>query len=732
MTLIASKYKMIVVGMIMVIFSLSIPGFAVQNDLLVLQVGESEKVYIANADNQAIDKAEVLYKSLSEQIATVSKNGVVTGISPGKTSIEVQVMKNGKVENGHFDIEVESDFKSLDITEKSTSIPIGEVYDIDYTLVRNLGVPVESSDLNWSVNDPSIAGVDENGQVYPYGLGPVKVTAKTRDGVFEDSVTLIIRDVEGEERLRINNSFAEVLKVGEFFLPDVRYVNSRTRAVNFEILNLTPEIVEVREDNTIKALSAGEGKLIYIDKDRVAAGKLSVNVYSTVAGITLKDEIITFNNIGVKDEVDYELISDEKSEIYETGITWTSTDEGVATVSDGVITTHGYGVAEITARTIDGGHQDNAWVYVREIANPTPEIEYEAISIIDVDTPTYVGKEQYLEISTIPSYESLDGFQVSVSQGPSSQIEQREDGFYFTPSEAGRMVLYARTPDGHVAQARVYVRTMLQGVEIADDMITVVKEGEKALYVGQEVPLKADIETAGHLTMDEVEWLDLEWSSSNPTIVEVRGDKLIAHKLGETTLQVKTRDGSFSDNIEIGVYPMSVGFTVPDKVNVNTNETFKPEGDFRMIYRFEEPIIDTFDIEQTGVYFTDDYVKSQIAYYEERKEAIEVQRRGEPYILRDIRVYNEQIAVYESILELSSGGYCKISDANAKDLFDQFKFAKIGDGVITGLREGRIDIKVESRDSELEKPMSLYVAPGEAFGFRIISSESNVLFERLQ
>ncbi len=724
------RHKSTLLVILIVLAFCTTPAFADQSGTLVLQVGETEKVYISDLDNQSLSDIDVLYTSISPEIATVSSQGLVKGIMPGKTTVEVQVLKNGKVENGYIDIEVQSDFKSFDITQGSKSIPIGEVFDISYTLTRSLGVQQTAGDLIWTVNEPSIAGVDSNGRVYPYGLGKVKISAVTRDGVFTDSVVLIIRDVEGEERLRINNSFAEVLKVGENFVPDVRYVNSREQATNFEILNLTPEIVEVGDDNTIKALSAGEGELIYIDRDRVAAGKFTLKVYSTVAGIMLKDEIITFDNIGMKDEVNYELISDDVNDIYETGVIWESSNEAVASVVDGIITTHEFGVTEITATTLDGSHQDNAWVYVRAARNPTPEIEYDAISIIGVETPTYVGKEQYLEIRTIPDYESLDGFQVSISQGPSTQIEKREDGFYFTPSEAGRMVLYARTPDGRVAQASVYVRTMLQGVSIADDLIIVVKDGEKALYVGQEVELKADIKTAGHMSLDEIEWLDLEWTSSNPTIVEVKDNKLIAHKIGETTLQVKTKDGSFSDNMEIGVYPMSVGFTVPDKVTVDANAVYKPVGEFRTVYRFDKPIVDTFDIKETGVYFSTSYVEDQIAYYEARKEAIQTERKGEAYLLRDVRAYNEQIALYESILEFGKFGYCKIPEENRKLLFDQFDFSKIGDGIITGLREGRIDMKVESRDCELEKPMSILVMPGESFDFKVITSENQLLFEK--
>jgi hypothetical protein len=250
------------------------------------------------------------------------------------------------------------------------------------------------------------------------------------------------------------------------------------------------------------------------------------------------------------------------------------------------------------------------------------------------------------------------------------------------------------------------------------------------MYVGQVVDLKADIETAANLSLDEVEWLDLEWKSSNPTIVEVRDGKLIAHKLGTTMLQVNTRDGSYSDNMEIGVYPTVVDFTLPDNVIVNVGETYKPEATFRTIYRFDEPIIDTFNIEETGVYLSADYLEEQIAYYKLRKLDAEDVLRGEPYALTSIRAYNEQIAVLESILELKSGAYCKVSEENRKLIFDDFEFSKVDENTVIGLREGRIIFKLESKDNEREKPLSVIVNPGEMFKFRVIASDNQLLYEK--
>ncbi len=112
----------------------------------------------------------------NEDVATVVQ-GVVTGKLPGAAKITAEVA--GIVV--HFDIEVERGTPESVVVESDVSeVPVGRV--IEFTAqVNYVGGYSEdgvSSDVTWTSSDPSIATVDENGNVTGVTEGSVTITAE--------------------------------------------------------------------------------------------------------------------------------------------------------------------------------------------------------------------------------------------------------------------------------------------------------------------------------------------------------------------------------------------------------------------------------------------------------------------------------------------------------------------------------------------------------------------------
>ncbi len=129
----------------------------------------------ANATN-----TNVTFKSLDEKVATVDKDGVVTGVSKGNTKVIVTT------EEGGFTAECTVNVDGIEIKG------FERVGDRDITIgenqTRQLQVsitPENATDkkIQWTSTNEAVATVDENGLVTSKSAGTAIITAKTNNGL---------------------------------------------------------------------------------------------------------------------------------------------------------------------------------------------------------------------------------------------------------------------------------------------------------------------------------------------------------------------------------------------------------------------------------------------------------------------------------------------------------------------------------------------------------------------
>ncbi len=118
-------------------------------------------------------------------------------------------------------------------------------------------------------------------------------------------------------------------------------------------------------------------------------------------------------------------------------ITWTSSDEAVATIANGKITAEGIGVATITAKTIDGGYTATCAVEVieRQAICSSPEVKTLPLSQDGAGTYCYIITGT---IDNINSWgmDHLEINSVDYSNSYSSTMPERVDGAYYIYYEA--------------------------------------------------------------------------------------------------------------------------------------------------------------------------------------------------------------------------------------------------------------------------------------------------------
>ena len=100
------------------------------------------------------------------------------------------------------------------------------------------------------------------------------------------------------------------------------------------------------------------------------------------SGVSLSTHDVQLN---MSSKREYSLEKNVKpSNAYNKNVIWESSDSSVVSVDNGVITAQGYGEADITVRTVDGGFTDTCHVVVSDITTHTVSFRYEGNSY-DVD-----------------------------------------------------------------------------------------------------------------------------------------------------------------------------------------------------------------------------------------------------------------------------------------------------------------------------------------------------------
>lgn len=174
----------------------------VDNTNIEMIVGDKEQINVSNGI--ATD-----YESADESIAKVDKNGFITAVSPGVTTITVTGANGEKV--------------IVTVTVKEKPEPTDPELDIaldknkDTMIIGDeFTIPVVQGEaVSWKSSDSSILSVDENGKVTAKKSGTVTITATGKNGS-TDSITITVT----AKKIELS-TYNKDLYVGEKFTPTI-------------------------------------------------------------------------------------------------------------------------------------------------------------------------------------------------------------------------------------------------------------------------------------------------------------------------------------------------------------------------------------------------------------------------------------------------------------------------------------------------------------------------------
>ncbi len=162
--------------------------------VLFIEEGEEKALPISFTVNDG-DECEAQFKSLDESLATVSEEGVVTGVKASGDATEIDITLNylGSEYKNHIMVFVVEPVKKVLTSPSAVTLAKGETKVLTCEIT-----PAEASvkDVLWFTEDEKVATVDKNGVVTAVGAGETKVFAVTVNGNFRSSCTVTVNEKE--------------------------------------------------------------------------------------------------------------------------------------------------------------------------------------------------------------------------------------------------------------------------------------------------------------------------------------------------------------------------------------------------------------------------------------------------------------------------------------------------------------------------------------------------------
>ena len=411
------------------------------------------------------DNKEVVWTSSDPKVARVDNYGSVLALKDGVTTITVKT-KDGDftdtcevtVGNGGAPQTVKVTY--VDITNNSLFLNAGETTQLNVVVKPDNAT---NKKVEYSTTKANVATVDANGLVKAVGEGRAYIYAKSADGP-SDSVYVYVRKSvtpQPPKEVKVTNVSVDrrylTLEEGENYTltATVSPADATNKTVNYS--SSDSRVATVDANGNITAVKAGYAYIYAKSVDGpYAYSYVTVKAKETpqppaevkVTNITLDTRYLRLD-AGKKYELNYTVYPYNATD---KTLTWTSSNENVATVENGVITAIGRGSAYITA-TSSNGVQTSCYVDVYGEAKP---VKVTGLYFSDRQLGLKVGETKAASVLFTPN--NATNKSVTYSSLNSSIARVDENG-NITGVRPGTVYIYARSVDGPYAYLQVTVRS---------------------------------------------------------------------------------------------------------------------------------------------------------------------------------------------------------------------------------------------------------------------------------
>ena len=504
------------------------------------------------------DNKKLKWTSLTPDIATVTEDGMFTGLKMGTAKIKAETTDGSKLSKT-FNIEVTA------LSVGSITLPSAPVTVVK-TKTGKIKVTIEPLDadnqkLTWTSSRPDIATVDNEGVVTGKKVGTTRITASTTDGTNLKAFV----DVNIEPLKVETMTFAE---------PSVSIIKTEDKTIT---LTLNSEEV----DNKSMVWTSSDESVATVVQNMNAVYPLEAIVVAHKVGkATIKAEAQDGSGMSATCEVEVTplMASDlslQTASVVRTiptqleakvspadadnkKLKWTSLTPDVATITeDGMMTGLKMGTAKVKAETTDGSNLSCVFE-VQVTGLPVSTISLPAESSI-VKT-----ESMKLEYSILPL--ASDNQKLKWSSNATYIASVDESTGVITAHKVGDAIITATATDG----SGISASTTIHVTPLKVSHIDMLKEISLLRSLSKQIEVNIAPELADNKT--------LKWTSDNEDVATVTQEGVVKGvNVGSANITATTTDGTeLSATCKVTVKPVVIDLSTKT-INLRKGESYSEQ-----------------------------------------------------------------------------------------------------------------------------------------------------------
>ena len=505
--------------------AVKVTGISVSPTSLSLVEGESGDITATVSPSNADDKT-VIWDSSDNSVATVS-NGKVTAVKAGSATVTAKSADGGFTASCAVTVAAKViDVSSVSLSKTELTLTEGDSETITATVK-----PDDATDktVTWSTSDAAVATVD-GGKITAVKEGTATITAKAGDKTATCAVT-VNKKIIYVESVELDKTALELTEGdSETLVATVKPDDATDKTVTW---SSSDDAVATVDGGKITAVKPGTATITATSGEKSASCQVKVN-----------KKIIPVESVKL-DKTELELTEGDSETLVATvkpddatdkTVTWSSSDDAVATVEGGKITAVKPGTATITATAGEKSATCKVTVNKRIIAVESVELNKTEIDLVEGDSETLVA--------TVKPDDATDKTVTWTSSDPAVATV---DGGKVTAVKEGTATITAKAGE-KTATCTVYVDKKIIAVESVelDKTELQLKEGDSETLVATVKPDDATDKT-------------VTWTSSDPAVATVEGGKVTAVKAGVATITAKAgeKTATCAVTVEAKVHPLA-------------------------------------------------------------------------------------------------------------------------------------------------------------------------------
>ena len=470
---------------------------------------------------------EVTWSSSSAEVATVDESGNVKALKAGETTVTVASNENPEIKATCKIVVENIPVESVTLNKSSLTLVEGNTETLTVTVTP---VDVIDNSVLWTSSDPSVATVSDKGVVTAVSAGTATITATsnlTPDKKAACSVTVHPKFIHVTDVSLDKSSLTLELGESATLSCTVSPADASDKSVTWS--SSDEKVAKVDASGRVVTVAPGTATIIVTANDNGKRASCTVTVVPPpvlVSSIILSQTSATLA-FGQTLALTATVLPEDATD---PTVVWTSSNEKVATVSNGTVT------ASNTAGTVTITAKSQSTPQVTATCTVTVKskiVSVNGVYLDQVNMYLYVNQSKKLTATVSPSNADNKAVTWSAAQGGVVRVDQSGN---VTGQKVGTSSVVVTTVDGGYMRTCSVVVTKNEVVDVTLDKSSLV------LKVGETYDLKHTVDAADPSVAPSNP--NVRWTSSSSSVTVDSKGRITAQSKGKATITVTSVDNS--------------------------------------------------------------------------------------------------------------------------------------------------------------------------------------------